>query len=140
MRVIETRNISDILQCIPMELEIRKKGRDVMPIRDMLSLLKQNFEHNPCFKFYMIFADEGDTLLGYIGLIVRPEKEVRTIHLYRIWHDGTKEVLEKLKEIIKLIAKETKCKRLTVEVYKDEKALERVYGFKKHSTIMERRI
>jgi hypothetical protein len=140
MRVVETRDITEILKCIPMELEIRKKGRDVMPIRDMLSLLKLTFENNPLFKFYMIFEDEGDALLGYMGLFVRPEREVRTIHLYRIWHNGSKDVLEKLKEIIRGISKETKCRRLTIEVYKNENVLERIYGFKRHSVIMERRI
>jgi hypothetical protein len=140
MRVIETRDIADILKCIPMELEIRKKGRDIMPIRDMLSILKKNFDSNPFFKFYMILEDEGEKLLGYVGLIIRLEKENKTIHLYRIWHDGTKEVLDKLKEIIRYISKESRCKRLTIEVYKNEKVLERIYGFKRHSVIMERRI
>jgi len=140
MKIVETRDITDILKCIPMELEIRKKGRDIMPIRDTLSLLKQNFESNPCFRFYMIYADNSEKLIGYFGIIVRPEKEIRTIHLYRIWYDGTKEVIEKIKETIREIAKTTKCRRLTVEVYDNEKALERLYGFKKHSTIMVRRI
>ena len=111
-----------------------------MPIKDTLSLLKMNFEHNPYFKFYMIFADEEDKLLGYMAIIIRPQKEYKTIHLYRIWYDGTKEVFEKMKEIITYIGKETKCKRLTIEVYKNEAALERLYGFKKSSVIMERRI
>ncbi len=123
-----------------MEIEIRKKGRDVMPIRDTLSLLKQNFEQNPYFKFFLIFADDSDTLMGYMGLVIHPEKELKTIHLYRIWHDGAKEVMEQLKEIIRQIAKENKCKRLTIEVYNNEKALERSYGFKKSSVLMERRI
>jgi hypothetical protein len=140
MRVVETKDISEILKCIPMELEIRKKGRDVMPIRDMLSLLKVTFENNPLFKFYMILEDEGEGLLGYMGLFIRPEREVRTIHLYRIWYNGNKEVFEKLKEIIKGISRETKCRRLTIEVYANEKVLERIYGFKRHSVIMERRI
>jgi len=137
---METRDISEVLRCLPMEIEIRKKGRDVMPIKDTLSLLKMNFEHNPYFKFYMIFADEEDKLLGYMAIIIRPQKEYKTIHLYRIWYDGTKEVFEKMKEIITYIGKETKCKRLTIEVYKNEAALERLYGFKKSSVIMERRI
>ena len=48
--------------------------------------------------------------------------------------------MEKIKEIIRLISKETKCHRLTIEVYNNEKAIERLWGFKKYSTIMERRI
>jgi len=140
MRVVETREISEVLRCIPMEVEIRKKGRDVMPIRDTLSLLKLNFDLNPYFKFYMIFPDDGEELLGYIVLIIRPEKEMKTIHLYRIWYNGKKEVLEQMKEIIRYISKETKCKRLTIEVFKNEKALERLWGFKRYSVVMERRI
>ena len=140
MRITETRDIADFLKCIPMEIEIRNKKRDLMPIRDTLSLIKQNFEHNPYFRFYMIYADQEDKLLGYFGIIIRPEREIRTIHLYRIWYDGTKAVLDKIKESIRLISKETKCRRLTIEVYNNEKALERLWGFKKHSTIMERRI
>ncbi len=140
MRIVETRDVSEVLRCLPMELEIRKKGRDVMPIRDTLSLLKKNFEHNPYFRFFLIFADDNDDVLGYMGLVIYPEKELKTIHLYRIWYNGTKEVLEQLKEIIRHIAKETKCKRLTIEVYNNEAALERSYGFKKSSVIMERRI
>ncbi len=123
-----------------MEIEIRKKGRDVMPIRDTLSILKQNFEQNPYFKFFLIFAGDSDALGGYMALVIHPEKELKTIHLYRIWHDGAKEVMEQLKEIIRQIAKENKCKRLTIEVYNNEKALERSYGFKKSSVLMERRI
>jgi hypothetical protein len=140
MRVLETRDISEVLRCIPMELEIRKKGRDTMSIKDTLSLLKLNFDHNPYFKFYMIFPDDTDDLLGYIALIIRPEKEMKTIHLYRIWYNGTQVVMDQIKDIIKYISKETKCRRLTIEVFKNEKALEKKWGFKKSSVIMERRI
>jgi hypothetical protein len=140
MRIVETRDISEVMKCIPMEIEIRKKGRDIMPIKDTLSLLKASFDNNPYFKFYMILADDCDNLLAYFALIIKPEKELKTIHLYRIWYNGAKEVLEQIKEIIRYIGKETKCKRLTIEVYSNEKALERIYGFKKSSVIMERRI
>jgi hypothetical protein len=140
MRIIETRDITEVLRCVPMEMEIRKKGRDHMPIRDMLSLVKENFEHNPLFHFFLIFEDDSDNLIGYFAIIIRPQKEFRTINLYRIWHDGSKEVRDKIEEIITQIAKETKCRRLTIEVYKNESSIERLYGFRKSSTVMERRI
>ena len=139
MRVTETRDIAEFLQCIPMEMEIRKKGRDIMPLRDTMSLLKDQFENNPWFKFFMIF-DDTEKLAGYFGIFIRPERGVKTIHLYRIWYNGKKEVFDKIEEIIRQIAKETKCKRLTIEIYNNEKALERLWGFKRYSVIMERRI
>ena len=140
MRVVETRDIADVLQCIPMEIEIRNKGRDKIPIKDTLSLLKQNFEHNPFFHFFLIFPDEDGALLGYFAINLHPQKELRTIHLYRVWHNGSREVADKIRELLVAIAKETKCRRLTIEAYKNEAALERLYGFKKSSVIMERRI
>jgi hypothetical protein len=111
-----------------------------MTIKDELSLIKTQFECNPWFKFYMIFADDCDKLLGYFAIIINPSKEIRTIHLYRIWYNGQREVLEQIKEIIRYVSKETKCKRLTVEVFRNEKALERLHGFKRSSVIMERQI
>ena len=123
-----------------MEVEIRNKGRDTMSIKDTLSLLKTAFEYNPYLRFFMAFPDERDELIGYLVLIIRPEKEFKTIHLYRIWYDGKPEVLDQFKEIIRYFAKEFKCRRLTIEVFKNEKALEKKWGFKKSSVIMERRI
>lgn len=140
MRIIETRDINEVLKCLPMEVKIRNKGRDVTAIKDTLSLLKTAFEINPYMRFFMAFPDDSDELIGYLVLIIHPEKELKIIHLYRIWYDGKKEVLNQFIEIIKYLAKEFKCKRLTIEVFKNEKALERKWGFKKSSVIMERRI
>lgn len=117
-----------------MEVEIRKKGRDTMHIKDTLSLLKLNLESNPYFKFYMVIEDD---MIGYMALFIRPE--LKTIHLYRIWYSEP-EAFEKMKEIITYLGKQTKCKRLTIEVYKDEDALIRLHGFRRSSVIMERRI
>lgn len=139
MRITETRDINEVLKCLPMEIEIQKKGRDVMPIKDLLSVLNTAFTTNPNLRFFMAY-DENEGVLGYMVLILYPDKEYRSIQIYRIWTNGKKEILESFIEIIKTLAKEFRCKKIIIVTRKNTKALKRKWGFKVSSTIMERSI
>jgi hypothetical protein len=138
MIIKETRNIADFLPCVPFEMKLRKKGRDKVLLKNTLSLLKENFENNPALRCFIAY--ENNEIVGYLIFIFYPKREVRTIHIHRICYDKNKEILNKFIEIIEMFANESKCRRLTIDAFNNERALSRKWGFRKYCTVMERSI
>jgi len=137
INIIEMRDISDFLKLIPMEMEIRNKGRDIMPIKDMITFVQRQLEDNP--NFHILIAYDDERIVGYAAFYINPQPEFRQFHLYRIWTDPKRpDALKELDETRKQIMKHLKLKSFTIEVYKNVHALERK-GFYVKSYIMEQR-
>jgi len=132
MTIVETRDMQDVLKLIPMEIEIRNEGMDIMPLKDMLTIIRQWLDTNPDFHALIAYGDSGE-IIGYMLFIIKP----KSVHLWRVWHRARHpEVGDDFLNILKQAAKMRKIKSITTEMYKNEHLAE-YRGFKRHSVIME---
>ena len=67
IEIRETRNIQDVLQCVPYECQIRDKGRDKVPLKEMLYSTAQWFASDPDFHFFMFYLLINHFSIGIHG-------------------------------------------------------------------------
>jgi len=139
MEIRETRAIVDFDKLLPMEEAIRLKGRDVMPIQSTRAFIERQMARNPNFHF--LIAEDDGKIIGYTFFIINNEPGTQTFHICRVWTDPTRpDVADRFDFIRKETMKHLGIKRTTIEIYKNDKALMRKWGFKKRSIIMEKGI
>lgn len=143
MIIRQTRELQEILRCLPFESEIRKKGRDRMRLKDMLVYITAQLE-NPMFKFWIAYESEekikpDDNILGYCIANINLLPGMRSIYLYRMYakEEGLRKQFEK---VLKDWAKEYKITKVMMTVYKNVRAFKRKHGFTPVSVNMERRV
>ena len=140
MEVKETRNIQDVLECVPFECQIREKGRDRVTVKDMLYFTAQGFANDPSFRFF-IFYEQG-RIVGYVALRILFDKYERGVHIIRVFKDKNfPEVLVKLEELLTAICTHYKLDRIigradspSMKKYMESK------GFTTAYTVMQRRV
>ena len=138
IRIERITEISDVLECIPFEQEIRNKGRDQTRISKMILFIKDQLI-NPMFGYWIAYDD--DKIVGYtvgiISLIPSMERLI-VLRLYAKQRDLQKQ----FEDILVKWAKEYKIKMASTTVVNNSiaKALERIDGWKPISINLERRI
>lgn len=139
MRIERVTDMQEILKCLPLEREIRKKRRDDQRESNML-LFVQSQLSNPAFGFWMAYDDTGN-IIGYVVAMLSFYPGHERIHLMRIYAKS-KEVKEALETALKEWIKPFKIKTyvLTVTETRMIKAIKRKYGYTPVSVNMERRI
>ena len=135
MRIERVSDISEVMEFLPMEREIREKGRDRNREANMLLFIQSQLE-NPLFGIWVAHGDDN-SMLGYaVGMIcLIPGMEC--LHLLRIYAKS-KELQKEFESVLKEWVEPFKIKRCQVTVFKNVKALQR-YGWKPISVNMERR-
>ena len=145
MEIIRATAIREVLDCIPIEMEIRKKENERMKLKDML-LFVENQLGNPYFGFYIAYEEEG--IVGFMSLFYIPIRGMEQIQVLRIWSHPQHEAMGGFEKIIRQWKKETKAPKVTIEMdarrkNKDNmgriRAMKRKWGFKISSIVLERR-
>lgn len=141
MEIKETRDIADVLECVPFECRIRAKHRDTMPIKEMLCAVSNSFDHDPLFKFF-IARHEG-RIVGYLVFKVRNENPDRNISVMRVYCDFEHpELKDAFLDILKAYGKQLKITRLVTVVNECRmiKYLQKKWGCRVLYTVLERRL
>lgn len=140
IEIRETRDIQDVLQCVPFECQIREKGRDKIPLKDMLYLTAQWFASDPLFRFFLFIED--DRIVGYCAIKVILDKYEGGIYVIRGYRDpGKPELMEMFWELARELGKFYKLDRVLFKAENDKikESFEQKWGFKTTYTMMERR-
>lgn len=141
MTLIETRDIAEILKIIPHEIEIRQKGRDRKPLKDMLSSVKRRLETDNQFHVFLA-KDAEDKLTAYAFFALHCEPEEKRLELCRIWHDeerpsGLMQIVKALRRIVK----QYKLESVTaIAQSKEMTAIAKEWGFKMAGVVMEKKV
>jgi hypothetical protein len=132
--------MNEILQCVPIEEQIRKKERAQIKLRDFLLLLSMNLD-NPNFGFWIAY-DDNNNVVGYMVLFLVPIPGMKSITIQRIWYkQGETEIIKEFERIIKKWARDNSINKVNITVTRPRlEALKRRWGFKVVSVNMERRI
>lgn len=143
MIIERTRDLSEILRCLPFETEIRKKRRDRTRLQKMLLSIQAQLE-NPLFGFWIAYDSEeeiapDDRIIGYCIGIISLLPGFEGLYLHRIFAQ-TKEVRREFERILRTWAKENKIRKCVITVSKNIKAIQRMHNFKPISINMERSI
>lgn len=135
MIVKQLTDMSDILKLVPIEVALRAKEKTDVPIKDVLTFIQHQLS-NPYFGIWGVFDD--DKMLGYVSAYANIVGSTREVYIWRIWHDPHhNEVMPVLHNVLKEFGKMTKAKKARIEVTRGMKALERKWGWKPKSVIME---
>ena len=137
MKIEQVTDISQVMEFLPIEQSIFKKGREIFSPRDMLSFIDSMLP-NPLFRMYSAHDDEGN-LVGYCAGIISPYEGMKKVIVLRVYAKDD-EVLKAFENIVKDLAKEHKIKTLTMTMTKHIKAVQRKYKFVPVSVNLERRI
>ena len=137
MFIKEVRNISEIIKCLPFEIEIQRKGRDNGRASHLISFIQTQLD-NPFFKFLIAYDEKSEEdIIGYTIAIINPISGYKELCLLRMYAKN-KEVREEFERIDEEIMKENKLKRMSMTVQeKYVKVFER-YGFTPVSVNMVR--
>jgi hypothetical protein len=130
--------ISDVLECIPFEQEIRNKGRDTTRISKMILFIKDQLP-NPMFGYWIAYND--DKIVGYTVAMLSLVPSMERLIVLRMYAKE-RDLQKQFEEILTTWAKEFKIKTASITVVNNSiaKALERIDGWKPMSINLERRI
>ena len=137
MRIERIYDITEIMKCLPMEREIRKKHRDDSRESDTLLFIQTQLQ-NPFFGFWIAYGDK-DEIIGYTCGILSNIVGMERLIVLRLYSKN-KEVTNKFLEIGKEWAKQYKVKLMQIVVKKHAMAFKRIFKFVPVSIVMERRI
>jgi hypothetical protein len=136
MIVKRVTDISEVLKIVPIETRLRAKEHSEVPIKDMLTFVNMQLSSS-LFAIWMVL--DGEAVAGYACTLINPIS--RDMMIWRIWYDQhKKEAMKLLESAILQWGKEYKTRTLRVEVVRGIRALQKTWGFKPRSVIMERRI
>jgi hypothetical protein len=138
IRIERITDISDVLECIPFEQEIRNKGRDTTRISKMILFIKDQLP-NPMFGYWIAYND--DKIVGYTVAMLSLVPSMERLIVLRMYAKE-RDLQKQFQEILTTWAKEFKIKTASITVVNDSiaKALERIDGWKPMSINLERRI
>jgi hypothetical protein len=137
MKIVETREISDVLQLIPFEIRIGGQGYDLMPVKNLLAYLADKFDHDPDFHFY-IFLGEDDAPIAYTFFTIQKHTYEKALFLERIWRDENHPfMVVPLLRLLNRIARENGIRTLKIKITKPLLSAARAWGFKQTCAIME---
>lgn len=145
MFVKRTTDMNDILRVVPIEVKLREKEKTNVRTKDFLVFVQSQLQ-NPYFYFIIVFEDKSERdIVGYIALFVITTKimDMQQVNVMRVYYDPKyrKTNIKKLGwDIVEAVAKEHGIKTVCAEVQRCEKAFMRTFGFKKRSTVLERRV
>lgn len=139
----QTRELQEILRCLPFESEIKNKGRDRTRLKDMLTYITSQLE-NPLFRFWIAYESEekikpDDNILGYCIAIINIIPGMQGQYIYRMYAKE-KNLRKEFEKVLKAWAKEYKIKHQIITIYKNVRAFKRKHGFTPISVNMQRRI
>ena len=137
MRIERATSIDEIVQCLPLEQEIRDKGRDTTKVSDMLFSIKGMID-NPMFGFWIAY-DDKDSIIGYIAMMIVLLPGMKRLNLIRMYAKQ-KEVFQAFEEIGRDFAKQYGIKKVMITVMKNVKAMQRLHGMKVVSVNMEKEL
>jgi len=146
MNIIRATSIEEVLDCIPIEIEIRKKEDEYIKLKDMLAFLESQISQ-PYLGFYIAYEEEK--IIGFLVLFYVPLRGFEQIQIMRVWYDHHyKEVIKEFENIIRQWKRETKAPRVTVEMEARRKgksnmgrikAFKKKWGFSLRTIVLERR-
>ena len=136
---VEIRRITEIepfLECIPFEMKIRKKKRDIVRVSNMILILKDVIS-SPLCGCWIAYGEKK--IEGYAIATISNTPAYKHVSLYRIMALN-KDVKEKLQQALIDFGKEHKIRPglFRIETFTNQRALKKK-GWKKISTIMEKR-
>jgi hypothetical protein len=138
IEIRETRDIQDVLQCVPFECQIRDKGRDPVPLKEMLYVTAQWFASDPDFHFFMFYED--GKVVGYLALKLVKDRKDRAIHIIRIYNGKAQGFWEAFANLMNAIKKAFNIDKITGLASNEMmKRYLKKRGFKEAYTMMERR-
>ena len=143
MIIQRTRNLSEILRCLPFETEIRKKGRDKTRLQKMLLLIQAQLD-NPLFGFWIVYDSEDevkpdDSIIGYCVATISLIPGLEALYLQRIYAK-TKEARKEIEKTLRIWSKENNIRKCIMTVSRNIKAIQRKHKFRSISVNMERSI
>lgn len=114
MRIIRASTIAEILECVPIEMDIRKKEMEHMKLKDMLAFLETQLEQ-PFLGFYIAY--EKEQIVGFMVLFYIPIRGLEQVQIMRIWYDHHyPKVMDEFEQIIRQWKRETKAPKVTVSM------------------------
>lgn len=139
MEIVRTNDMQEILQCVPIEEQLRKKEKAITKLRDFLLLVSMSLD-NPDFGFWIAYEDKK--IVGYLVAFISRIPGMKYLTIQRIWYEqGNKQVMVNFEKILKKWARENEIRKCAITLTRPRiKALERRWGFKVISVNMERRI
>jgi hypothetical protein len=138
IRIERITDISNVLECIPFEQEIRNKGRDQTRISKMILFIKDQLL-NPMFGYWIAYDD--DKIAGYAVAMLSLMPSMERLIVLRLYaHE--RELQKQFESVLVTWAKEYKIKTASITVANNSmaKALERIDGWKPISINLERKI
>lgn len=139
MRIERAETLQEMLQCIPVEQQMRKREKEIVPLKDYLLFVALNAE-NPMFGMWFGYDDENN-IIGYAVAMMIPIVGMQSIWIIRVWYDPKyKELPNKYIKLLRKWGRENGIKKFTIAVNRGIKAFQRKWGFKVISVNMERRI
>ena len=124
----EVQDISEIIKCLPFEIEIQRKGRDNGRASHLISFIQTQL-NNPFFKFLIAYDEESEEdIIGYTIAIINPIPGYKELCLLRIYAKN-KKVREEFERIGEEIMAENKLKRVSMTVQERYIKVFKRYGF-----------
>ncbi len=137
MNTITTRDISDILSLVPIEIQIRQRDKDTSKTRDMLSYVNYKLQTDNNFHVNIVY-DEGE-VVGYMMFNICMIPGNRKLDIHRFWY-ANPEALNELNTLQSMIIKEFKLRVISMLVPWDMQKTVRDWGFKRKSIQMEKEV
>ena len=143
MIIERTRDLSEILRCLPFETEIRKKRRDKTRLQKMLLSIQAQLD-NPFFGFWIAYDSEDeikpdDPLIGYCVAIISLIPGMEGLYIQRMYAQ-TKEIRGEFEKILRAWSKENRVRKWIITVSKNIRAFQRKHKFRPISVNMERKV
>ncbi len=139
IKIEKVYDIQEILKCVPIEEEIRKKEGNRYPLKNMLLFIVSQLQ-NPFFSFWMVYNKERE-VIGYMITLMSKVPGMEGIQVIRVWYDHKyPKISKKFWKILKTEAKQNNIKKIMISVERRMKALQKKWKFKLVSVNMERRI
>jgi len=131
MNIQRLTTIEEALTLIPWEYEIQQKGRVKCPIQKLLIFIRE-YINDP--RFFLLFAHKEGKPYGYCMALLSKIPDSKTMFILRMYGPGiVNEFLDELKKY----GKPFNVNLMKLSIKKDEKAVERKYGFKQTHVVME---
>ena len=126
VEIREVRDIAELLQIVPIEVEIMKKEPKAgsMSLRDKITWIEAELSGKQIYHFYdfkVYFFYEGEEVVGFTILSITKSaiKYFDEIRVYRVWHKNS-DCVEPFWNLIKEIGNHYKIKKLKFEVNRPE--------------------
>ena len=134
MKIQRMTSMEEVFAIMPWEFEIQKKGRISYPVQKLLLIIRERID-DPMFN--VLFAYDDKKPLGFCIAFMTNVPGDKAIHILRMFAPG---IVEKFLWELEQWGKQFGRRTIDLSIDKDVNAVEKRYGFKRKSTIMERGI